>query len=80
MDIKLDTRCPYCDSELTIREIPAVVLTCPLCHVVAVLGDDRFISTQDMTTQELDAKLHKRADRLAEAANEAKNRYVDVKR
>ncbi len=80
MDINLGTHCPYCRDPLSIRDLGnIVVLGCKTCQIEAVLGDDRFLTTKDVLQAELDGKLKKRAERVAEGAKEVKGRYTEVK-
>ena len=93
MDINRETRCPHCDGALTVRELPGadssavdgfrvsyVVLGCPFCPIEAVVGDDRFLPTQDVPIETRDGKLRHRAERIAEDRKRAEGRYTEVKR
>ena len=81
MDINRETRCPHCDSALDVRNLgDVVVLGCPLCPIEAVVGDDRFLPTQDVPIETRDGKLRHRAERIAEDRKRAEGRYTEVKR
>lgn len=81
MDINIETLCPYCRSPISIRDMGAVVvLGCKTCHIEAVVGDDRFIATKDMSRETIDDRLRKRAEKVAEDAKLAKGRYTEVAR